>query len=51
MKNKKFINFDFNKNVPTNKYDVEKSKVWRNGFVFVLFYGMSLLLVFCLLKC
>ena len=27
------INFYFGKNVPTNKYDVQKSKVWRNGFV------------------
>ena len=51
MKNKNLINFDFNKNVPTNAYDVKNNKVRRNGFCVVLFYGMSLLFVFCLLKC
>ncbi len=47
MKNQNLINFDFNKNVPTNKYDVEKSEAWRNGFVQI--FGMLLLFVFCIL--
>ncbi len=42
------INFDFSKKIQTNKCDIEKSKVWRNGFVQI--FGMLLLIVFCILK-
>lgn len=51
MKNINIINFEFSKNVPTNKYDVEKSKVWRNWFAFLLIFGMLLFFLFRLLKC
>ena len=39
----------FNKYNPTNKCDIEKSKVWRNGLI--LMFGMLLLFVFCFFKC
>ena len=48
MQNKNLINLDLNKNVPTNKYDVEKSKVWRNGLIIcLLIFGIY----FYVLKC
>ena len=45
---KTVLNFDFSKKIQTNKYDVEKSKVWRNGLIIcLLIFGIY----FYVLKC